>query len=271
MRRDRRGFTLIELLIVAVLGSLVMGAVLQILITNQRTYTAQTATVSGQQSTRMALDILLAELREVSPEGGDIIAMADDSIRVRLMRKFGYVCDTDFSGQPRLLTIPLGIGTNTFTAGDSVFVFADNDPDTDDDDVWIEASVTATAAGVCPQNAEVAQWVGFNGQGAIFTADSVGLGAPVREFRTFTFGTTTFLGDVYLGRREGNGDMIPVTGPLRRTDGLELVYRDEFGDITSDERAVRQIDLVVRTGSEVLNSLGEMVSDSIEAVIYVRN
>ena len=63
MTRDRRGFTLIELLIVVVLGSLILAAALQVLITNQRTYTAQNAAITGQQATRMALDVLFT-LRE---------------------------------------------------------------------------------------------------------------------------------------------------------------------------------------------------------------
>ena len=55
MTRDRTGFTLIELIVVTVLGSLVVMSALTVLITNQRTYTAQSATISGQQSTRTAL------------------------------------------------------------------------------------------------------------------------------------------------------------------------------------------------------------------------
>ncbi|MDH3424781.1 MAG: prepilin-type N-terminal cleavage/methylation domain-containing protein, partial [Gemmatimonadota bacterium] len=69
MTRARAGFTLIELLVVTVLGSLVLLAALQILITNQRTYTSQNQVIAGQQSTRMALEVLFNELREVSPAG----------------------------------------------------------------------------------------------------------------------------------------------------------------------------------------------------------
>jgi len=51
MTRDRKGFTLIELLVVVVLGSLVLLAALQILITNQRTFTAQNQVISGAAET----------------------------------------------------------------------------------------------------------------------------------------------------------------------------------------------------------------------------
>ena len=75
----------------------------------------------------MALDVLFNELREVSPAGSDILAMSSDSLRVRLMRKFGFVCDTDMTGQPDLTVIPWGVGTNAFEVSDSIFVYADND------------------------------------------------------------------------------------------------------------------------------------------------
>ena len=110
MTRNRSGFTMVELLVVSVLGSLVVGAALQVLLVNQRTYTAQTEAISGQQTTRMALDVLFNELREVSAGGGDIMAMSSDSLTLRLMRKFGFVCATNFAAQPVLNVVPWGIG-----------------------------------------------------------------------------------------------------------------------------------------------------------------
>ena len=165
MTRNRRGFTLVELLIVAVLGSLVVLAAVQVLLTNSRTYRAQAATISGQQTTRMAVEVLFAELREVSPPGGDILMMSQDSLRVRLMRKFSVVCATNLAVQPVMTIVKdfvlnngdtlYVMGTpNRFDVGDSVFVFADNDENDDDDDVWIPATVTSvdSLAVVCPQD-----------------------------------------------------------------------------------------------------------------------
>lgn len=274
MTRDRRGFTLVELIIVAVLGTLVVGAALQVLVVNQRTYTAQTATISGQQSTRMALDVLFNELREVSPGGGDIVAMSGDSLRVRLMRKFGIVCHgLDYTSAPDLYVIPFGFGTNAFAAGDSVFVWADNDEDINSDDVWFSASVeNPVGTTVCPQDGvTVAQVLKFHSQNAAFTADSVGAGAPIRSYIEFTFGTTTLLGDTYFSRRQGNGDMVPVAGPIRATNGVAFVYRDAYGVVTATPADVRQIEIMVRTGSNVLDGLGGTVADSITAWIYTRN
>jgi prepilin-type N-terminal cleavage/methylation domain-containing protein len=283
MTASRKGFTLVELLMVTVLGSLVLLSAMQVLITNRRTYTAQSAVIAGQQATRMAVEVLFAELREVSPSGGDILAMDDDSIRVRLMRKFSYICDTDWSGQPTVTVVKnvsfsggdslmvMG-GANRFTPGDSVFVFADNDEAIDSDDAWISASITAMDSTdvFCPIDSIPAIQLTFQGQGALFDADSVGIGAPVRSFSAYSFGTTTMNGDVYLARRD-SGDYIPVTGPLADTDGLEFRYLDRFGSVTATATQVAQIEVVVRTGSEVLNSLGQMVSDSIRVPIFTRN
>ena len=65
--------------------------------------------------------------------------------------------------------------------------------------------------------------------------------------------------------------MIPVAGPLRGREGLAFVYRDALGAVTADPLKVAQIEVTVRTGSEVLNSLGEMVSDSVLVWIHTRN
>lgn len=278
MTLNRKGFTMVELIVVTVLGSLVMLAALQILITNQRTYTAHSAMIAGQQSTRMAIEVLFTELREVSAPGGDILAMSSDSLRVRLMRKFSVVCETTMSGQPRLMvldslgSLSINAAANAFEVGDSVFIYADNNPNDNDDDVWIRARVTAVdTSETCPQNGEAAMELRFNGQAGLFNADSVGLGAPVRSYLEYTFGMTTMLGDSYLARRVGNGDMIPIAGPLRTGTGLEFAYRDANGTVTNVPTDVRQIQIWVRTGSKVLNSLGKMVSDSITVWVYTRN
>lgn len=273
MTRDRKGFTLVELLVVAVLGSLVVLAALQVLITNQRTYTAQNAVINGQQATRVALDVLSNELREVSPAGGDILMMSQDSLRVRLMRKFSVVCATDYSGIGLgnfALTV-LNFPGRQFAANDSVFIFADNDEGRESDDVWIKTSIGQVAASTCPQDGAAATELRFGGLAALFMTDSVGLGAPVRSFDQYTFGMTTYGGDPYLGRRQRAAAWVPIAGPLQASNALEFVYRDALGAITSTPTDVRQIVARVRSGSGVVNSIGVAVTDSITAWVYARN
>lgn len=271
MTADRRGFTLVELLVVTVLGSVVLLAAYNILIANQRTYTAQNAVIQNQQNARMAVEVLFNELREVSPSGGDILSMSSTSLQVRLMRKFSVVCDWDFSGGQPDVTV-LNFPGRKFEAGDSVFIYADNYENDIDDDVWIAAEVTQRdTTETCPQNGEAATEMRFTGQSALFVADTIGLGAPVRSYETYTFGSTTFFGDTYLGRQLGTGGMIPVVGPIRSTNGVTFEYRDALGNTTTTAADVRQIVVTVRTGEGVINPLNQEVTDSITAWVYTRN
>ncbi len=90
-RSDQRGFSLVELMIVAVVGAIVIGATYQIMLSSQRALTMQSAQVQGRQTVRAGLDILFAELRELSRAEGDILTMGSDKIEFRAMRAFGLV------------------------------------------------------------------------------------------------------------------------------------------------------------------------------------
>lgn len=268
MARDRRGFTLVELIVVTVLGAFVVMASLQVLITNQRTYTAQNARIQGQQATRAAIDVLSVEFREVSAQGGDILAMSGDSIFIRTMRKFGVVCEVDWYGSPpKGKVLKLG---EYFEVDDSVFIFADNQTNLSDDDTWISAKVTGVdTTAAC--GAEEATEVSFNGQGSLFLADTVRTGAPLRSYTRYVYGLFKVDGDYYLGRRTPGQSAVPLVGPVRESDGVEFSYLDGNGHTTTTTTAVRQIVVNIRTASGVLNSLGKMVSDSITGRIYTRN
>ena len=267
MNRDRRGFTLTELIVVTVLGALLIMAALQVLITNQRTYTAQSAQIQGQQSTRAAMDILFNELREISAQGGDLIKIDERALVIRSMRKFGVVCSLTTSNPPVLRVLQVG---DWFEERDSVFVFADNETAVSGDDAWIAVQVTAVDTTVACGTSK-AQNLSFGGQSAPFTADSVRTGAPVRSFLRYTYGLVTYDGEAYLGRTDQGGTTVPMVGPLKASTGLSFVYLDTLGNATTTTTDVRQIRVTVRTASGAMNSLGEMVSDSITALIYTRN
>ena len=272
MTRDRKGFTIIELIVVAVLGSLVLMAILQVLMTNQRTYTAQSAVVQGQQSSRMALEVLFNELREASPGDGDIITMGSNSLTVRLMRKLGVTCGTDLGPLavvPRITV--LNHSGDRFEATDSVFVFAENRDATPNDDVWIRTMVDVADSTVTCLGRPATE-LSFPTLDLPLFADTVKVGAPVRSYETFTFGLVTLLGEPYLARRDGTtGFPWPIAGPLRATNGIQFIYRDAMGAITAIPANVRQIEVRIRTGARVINSVGETVTDSLDAWIYTRN
>lgn len=304
---NKRGFTFVELLVVVVLGAVVLTAAVQLLITNQRIYTANAATIQNQQTTRMGVDLLFNELREVSARGGDIIDMRDDELEVRMMRKFSIVCALDLVSNPMSLTVltdlplpgtlrtnlTMQAGSNTFAVADEVFVFADNDPDVDDDDVWIQATIrdvsttAVTDPDACPTPNDPATPVAglrirFTGgdqskfaeseaEYYLGNGDYVQVGAAVRSYETYTFGITTLSGDSYIGRQIGTGAWVPLVGPIDAGDGLEFVYRDQVGAETGDRDAVRLIEVTLRTTSGARTSTGALVADSVTALIYTRN
>ena len=264
----RAGFTLIELIVVTVLGSLVVASALQILIINQRTYTAQSARIQGQQANRAALDILTNELREISGAGGDIVTMTSDSVGIRSMRKFGVTCSVDVTSTPLLTVIKVG---DWYEVGDSVLIFADNVTDIASDDAWISGRVTAVDTTKTCASAD-AQELTFGSQSSVFAADSVRNGASVRGYTYYTYGTFTFMGETYLGRADTAGTMVPVVGPLKAINGLQFAYLDSLAAVTNTAANVRLIQVTLRSGgSGVLNSVGNEVSDSVTATIYMRN
>lgn len=270
MNRDRRGFTLTELIVVTVLGALLVMAALQVLITNQRTYTAQNAQIQGQQSTRAAVDVLYGELREISAQGGDIVSMSSSSLTVRSMRKFGVVCSLTTANPPVLRVLQVG---DWFAVNDSVFIFADNQTNISGDDDWIAARVSAVDTTVMCGSSK-AQNLSFSGQSSKFTVptgDSVRTGAPVRSYERYRYSLYTYNGESYLGRTDQGGTTVPLVGPLKPSNGLTFAYLDSVGNTTATTTRVRQIRVTIRTDSGVTNSLGEAVSDSITARIYTRN
>ena len=266
MRSSRRGgFSLIELIVVTVLGALVISATLQVLITNQRLYTAQNAQIQGTQAIRAALEVLTNELREVSPAGGDLLGMDDDSLRVRAARGVGLICHDTASGVAVWRVLKIG---DWFASSDSVFVFADNDGQLSTDDNWITTSIvsTDTTAG-CGSNQ--AQKLTF-ASSTPFSSDSVSAGAEVRSFIHIAYGLMTYNSRYFLGRKISGGSWTPVVGPLT-SRGVSFAYLDSEGATTSTAANVAQIQITVRTGSDVIDSTGRPVADSVTVRVFTRN
>ena len=266
---DRRGFTLVELMIVAVVGAMVVGATYQIMLTTQRVYSIQTAQIQGQQTVRAGLDILFAELRELSRAEGDILTMGPDRIEFRAMRAFGLVCGVTITGSPVRVQ---KIG-RFFEIGDSIMVFADNDPDTATDDTILSGKVSGIDTTQTCSGADTAQSLTIPALVSALANDTVRIGAPVRGFATYTYGLYSLDGDYYLARQSGGGVMTlpaPLVGPLA-PNGVSFIYMDSLGNVTTNPRAVSQIEVTLRTQSRVRNQRGDLVGDSLTMAIYLRN
>ncbi len=96
----------------------------------------------------------------------------------------------------------------------------------------------------------------------------LGLGAPVRGFTIYTYGLYLRNGEYYLARESG-GTTEPLVGPLS-PNGVSFTYMDSAGVVTTDPTAVSQIEVTLRSRSNVTNERGP-VTDSLTTTIYLRN
>ncbi|MEZ4415567.1 MAG: prepilin-type N-terminal cleavage/methylation domain-containing protein [Gemmatimonadota bacterium] len=266
---NRRGFSLVELVVVSAVGGLLLLGLFGTLTTQQHAYTTQTAQMDAAQSVRAGLDVLVTEFRSLSTVGGDVIAMDDDSITVRVMRRVGITCAVTYGGTPQLTAIPVG---EHFAVFDSVFVFADGDPDVAFDDTWIAGRVgAADTLGSC--SGQMAQRISLPGAAGAFAADSVREGALLRSFEWQSFGLGLYAGKSYLGRWSSTSSFVPLVGPLDASSGpaLTLEYFDANGAVTAVPADVRRIDVLVRTAAPVQATGAITVVDSLRATVYARN
>lgn len=267
---DVRGFTLVELMVATVLGGLVLAAIYQILISNQRTFGAQNAEIRSRQTLRGGMHVLFSELREISPEEGDIVTMADQALHVRVGRSMGLVCSFVTSGSnPVVQVMKLG----RFLVEDSARVFYENNPMLSDDDEWRTAQVDlldTSGTLTCPDGT-TAQEVKLNGVEYGAPPDSILTGALVRNLAHYRYELGTYDDRSYLVRVDGGGNSTPVMGPLDATEGLEFRYLDEDGASTTVPVDVRQIEVTLRTISPVRDAHGEPLRDSMTTRIYTRN
>lgn len=269
-RRDasRAGFSLVEITIVVLLGTLLVAASYQVLVTNQRTYTVNNERIQAQQTVRSGLYVLTSELREVGAAGSDVLALDDDTLQVRALRGAGIVCLMDIPGN-RMMIQALGRG---LSGNDSIFLFADNNVDRRDDDVWHMGETGSVSGGqTCPAGNTGAQTVSLPGWNSRLTQDSVRIGAPVRSFRTYTYGAMIFDGEMYLGRESPNAPAQPLVGPLRPRDGLAFEYFDSLDAVTNVPADVRRIRVTLRTPGTAPGTTGHPVADSVTAWINTRN
>ena len=265
-RPDRRGFTIVELMIVAVLGALVVSATYQILLTNQRAFTVQTAQIQGQQTVRAGLSVLFGELREVGRSGGDVLSMSPTKVRVRVMRDFGLVCGTNVTGSP----IRVKKVGRFFETDDSIFVFADNDPRVSSDDTILTGTITAIDTTQSCTGADTAQALIVPALVTALANDTVRLGAPVRAYAVYTYGLYQVGGDYYLARESTAAGVERLVGPLS-SNGITFTYLDSLSNVTAVATSVSQIEITIRALSQVLDTRGKHVADSLTTRITLRN
>lgn len=265
--RRTAGFTIVELLVAALVASILMGAVYQVLLTNQRISVVQREQMAGHQTVRAGLDLLAQELREVSGRGGDLLEAEDDQISFRALRAQGVACFTGSTLNPFIRVL---VPTRPFVDGEPLYVFADDDPETAADDQWFQATIQDADGGVtCGSDLRPAQELTLTGLSAAQWA-RIGPGAQVRSWEEVEYTVQNYSGVSYLVRIQ-DGDAARLVGPLAPGNGLRFEYLDADGDPTGNAAAVRQIGVTLRTASAAQTAWGGAVADSLNTSVQLRN
>ncbi len=250
--RTRRGFTLVEILISMVILSVVLGAIYQLLNTNQRLSRAQAEQVSLQSSVRTGSLVVPTELRELNTVVGgtidqvDILAKGADNIQYRAMRGLGQLCESPAAQtQLRLLRASYSGYRDPVPVRDSVYVFIDGNPDVSTDDGWISLRITAVATGTaCPGGAaDITLTTEANAN-----LPGLPVRTPVRTYEVMQLQFYAADGRWWLGARSVSaGEVLqPLLGPLSAGDGFLLEYLDANGVATANNGAVKSIRITVR-------------------------
>jgi len=261
------GHTLVELLLVCVLIPLLLAVSYETLTRAYRFYSRQLLLVEAREATRVAVEVLGAELRAISPGAGDLYAIAPDSLALRSFIGLGFVCRSAID------TLSLWRASGVFTPSptDSVRLFIEGDPATRSDDRIVSARIRSVGPGgvpACPGGNATEKRL-------VVEPAPVGLrvGSPVRAFRPHVYRLYRGADGLWwLGQRLRGGVIQPITGPFASParSGLELRYLDAAGAPAGTAHQVAGVGIKVRSRIR-RGPRGPTVGDSLDLLVAVRN
>ena len=305
-RGRRAGFTIIELLISMVLMSLVAGAIVKLLLRQERFYNSTTDLIQTRQQIRQAAAMLPADLRGISSVGGDIYVMSDSALEFRSVFGSSVVCANTLG---KLSTVPVtlakGSTMTTWTrlpaVGDSLLVYNDSSSFAATDDAWTRHQITAVtavtgnvAAG-CPTTSGlslVGDLIASNPSYQLTlspaASSKVLVGSAIRFFRRVHYriyqdtDNQWYLGfyDCISGRVPVCNTTQAIAGPFQPyaatgTSGAQFVYYDSTGAVTANPLQVARISFVARgQAASLLNLTGAgatVYRDSLRIEVGLRN
>lgn len=271
MTPGRGGYALIEVAVAAALSAVVVAALYLSLGALRRFYAVQAAAGDARDAARVAAGVLVAELRSVGPAGGDLYAVATDSVALRSTTGVGVICSVSGDG----VSLWRLSGSFGDAETDSALVFLEWSPVAALDDRWLAVrtrEVRFAGSGVCPNGKAPNLWLRFDR-----SVDGAAVGAPVRGFRPYAYKLYRG-GDRrwWLGQRLRNGGIQPLAGPFAAPGdgGLALDYRDSAGRVTADVHRVALIRLSIRTrSSEPVPRPGGagVLTDTLSTAVHPRN
>lgn len=275
--RSDAGFTLVEVLVVLVIGSFVLGAVYEIMISQSQAFGRQGEIVDVQNSLRSTAVLLTTELRAVDAQ--DLYSMDASSLHLRSYTGSGIICGKDAASR-RFALIDTS-GGFTSTPGDSVLVLSVGGAGSADDEWKV---FPATEVGTGPDlGVSTCSW-GETPDVAIRISpaspsdtDGIAVGGSVLAFQPVEYGLYQDAGRWWFARRVGLATSWEIlTGPLLSPaeGGLEFAYVDGAGDPAASLQDIAAVRIVVRAESfgQTRSKRGlQHVRDTLAMRIVMRN
>lgn len=222
----RAGFTLVEVMVALVLGTLVVGFILQFVTGQTRIASRQTAREEVQQNARGALEVVASDLRGAIAAG--LILGEEQQIRFMLPRRWGVVCSGNGSTQTTAVfpilpgdAVPVGTGTGLIVqrAADNTWLPAVPTLAT----VTARAAATLTDPAGCGPLAPSGQVEAITFTGANHPV--VAPGDPIAVYQLVRYDVGVSQGRNWIRRSSGtgidDGSMQPLAGPV---DSVGFAY-----------------------------------------------
>lgn len=287
-----RGFTLIEILVALVIFSTVATVITRLLITSQRTTTAQAVRANLQSNLRVGSMVVPNELRMLNQsDSTDILDISDTSIVYRAMRGYYVLCEAITSGTTikmlRVLPSAFSFDYRAPAAGDSLFIFYENDTLKMSDDKWHRVKINSTAASTCsgaPWDGQTALTVTLNasvpGTLALYLK-----GAPIRTYEITRLSLMSSGGQQWLGMCTGGTSctLEPVVGPLASSGGFLITRYNDAGAVVTgntfaNRNSLRSMTIrfigvseqAISRGGGPTGSIGT-IQDTLTTVVTLRN
>ena len=277
--RGSPGVTLLELVVALLLSAVVLAGAYQVLVTARRLVRIQSAMLEVQQNIRAATQVLTAELRELDPEGGDIVAMGVDSISIRAMRGLAVTCAAPATGSAAIVVRDgLTFGYRAVDPGRDRALVLTASGAGGGDDTWSDFGISSVSPGArCDDGVAGTRIALVDGGGPV---DAIAAGSPIRTYERVVYRLYADESDTWwLGVRGWTGGswaaISPVAGPLQQGAGLALTYQDSLGAPTSEPARVARVGFTLRAVSGVpmagASGSPSRYSDSLRAVVVPRN
>ena len=294
-RRSRCGLTLAEVLVVLAILGLAAASVGRIGVRQQAHYRDFADRLLARSRLREGMTLLSAELRDISPEAGDLYPgeLRDASIAFRASAGSFVLCAPAPGGTTVIDVIDSitdddpSTASDPPSAGDSLWLYDAGPTSAGVDDRWIAAlvdavsHVTRSCASDAPTTVRRVARLSLTAPVTSLTEPH----APVRIFRRVRYALYASAdGYSYLGfsdcrpivRSPPCSPLQPISGPYeahRAADpgrsGLVLTYLDRSGMPTSDPLAVARIDIALRAQPD---APGRAAWDALERqTILLRN